>query len=45
MLAGARWALATALDTIFGDAIGAALTDAVLTNVERWTGTGWVPIA
>lgn len=44
-LAGAYAALAWSLDLVFGDALGALLTQSTIENVERWNGSAWVPVA
>lgn len=45
VLQGATWALAWSLRTVFGQSVGDVLLEATLSNVERWNGSQWVPVA
>lgn len=44
-VAGAYWALGWSLSTVFGRLIGGVLEGLTLSNVERWDGEAWVPVA
>lgn len=41
---GALWAFSFSFDQLFGEVLGPELFDQA-TQLERWDGTGWVPLA
>lgn len=44
-LSGVYWALAWSVDQVFGEVLGGLLNEATVSNVERWNGSYWQPVA